>query len=74
MPPGFPAMADPEKLLRVNALGTVYINQEFSKYMKAGSVIVDISSNSAYMIPGFLAKKKTFTLADTDEDLFLKNV
>lgn len=40
--------------------------------MKAGSVIVDISSNSAYMIPGFLAKKKTFTLADTDEDLFLK--
>lgn len=67
-----PAMADPEKLLRVNALGTVYINQEFSKYMKAGSVIVDISSNSAYMIPGFLAKKKTFTLADTDEDLFLK--
>ena len=67
-----PAMADPEKLLRVNALGTVYINQEFSKYMKAGSVIVDISSNSAYMIPGFLANKKTFTLADTDEDLFLK--
>lgn len=69
-----PAMADPEKLLRVNALGTVYINQEFSKYMKAGSVLVDISSNSAYMIPGFLANKKTFTLADTDEDLFLKNV
>ncbi len=42
--------------------------------MKAGSVIVDISSNSAYMIPGFLAKKKTFTLADTDEDLFLKKM
>ena len=50
-----PAMAQPEQLIRVNALGTVYINQEFSKLMKAGSVIVDVSSNSAYMIPGLIA-------------------
>lgn len=42
-------MAKPEPLLRVNALGTVYINQEFSKVMPRGSVIVDISSNSAYI-------------------------
>ena len=42
-----PNMAKPEPLLRVNALGTVYINQEFSKVMPTGSVIVDISSNSA---------------------------
>ena len=27
---------------------TVYINQEFSKVMPRGSVIVDISSDSAY--------------------------
>ena len=69
-----PAMAKPEQLIRVNALGTVYINQEFSKLMKAGSVIVDVSSNSAYMIPGFLASKKTFALADQDEALFLKKI
>lgn len=69
-----PAMAEPEKLMRVNALGTVYVNEEFSKLMKAGSVIVDISSNSAYMIPDFLASKKTFALADKDEALFLKKV
>ena len=55
-----PAMAKPEQLIRVNALGTVYVNEEFSKLMKAGSVIVDISSNSAYILPGFLANKKTF--------------
>ena len=69
-----PAMAKPEQLIRVNALGTVYINQEFSKLMKAGSVIVDVSSNSAYMIPGFLANEKTFALADTNEELFVKKV
>ena len=69
-----PAMAKPEQLIRVNALGTVYINQEFSKLMKAGSVIVDVSSNSAYMIPGFLANEKTFALADKNEELFVKKV
>lgn len=67
-----PAMADPEKLLRVNALGTVYVNEEFSARMHPGSVIVDISSNSAYMIPGILANPKVFALADKDEALFLK--
>ena len=69
-----PAMAKPEQLIRVNALGTVYVNEEFSKLMKEGSVIVDVSSNSAYMIPGFLANKKTFALADTNEALFLKKI
>lgn len=69
-----PAMADPEKLIRVNALGTVYVNEEFSRYMEKGSVIVDISSNSAYMIPGFLASAKVFSLADKDENLFLKKI
>ena len=69
-----PAMAEPEMLMRVNALGTVYVNEEFSKLMNAGSVIVDVSSNSAYILPDFLASKKTFALADKDEDLFLKKV
>lgn len=69
-----PAMADPEKLIRVNALGTVYVNQEFSRFMHEGSVIVDVSSNSAYMIPGFLARKKTFMLADYDEERFLRKI
>ena len=69
-----PAMAEPEQLIRVNALGTVYVNEEFSKLMKAGSVIVDISSNSAYILPGFLANKKTFAIADKDEDMFVKKI
>ncbi|MBQ8640936.1 MAG: SDR family NAD(P)-dependent oxidoreductase [Clostridia bacterium] len=69
-----PAMAKPEQLMRVNALGTVYVNQEFSKRMPEGGVIVDISSNSAYMLPEFLANKKVFALAETDEALFLKKI
>ena len=63
-----------ESILRINALGTVYINQEFSKVMKKGSVIVDVSSNSAYILPSFIINKKIYKLAETDEDTFVKKL
>ncbi len=69
-----PGMAQAESIIRINALGTVYVNQEFAKVMQAGSVIVDVSSNSAYALPGFLASEKTYRLADTDEALFVKKM
>ena len=63
-----------ESILRINALGTVYINQEFSKLMQAGSVIVDVASNSAYVLPSFLISRRTFALAEVDEARFLKKL
>ena len=70
-----PAMkGTPEGILRINALGTVYINQEFSKVMNKGSVIVDVSSNSAYILPQFIIPKKAYPLAETNEELFLKKL
>ena len=70
-----PAMkGTPEGILRINALGTVYVNQEFSKVMKPGSVIVDVSSNSAYILPSFIIPKKVYPLAETDEEQFLKKI
>ena len=69
-----PNMAKPEQLIRVNALGTVYVNQEFRKVMTKGSVIVDISSNSAYALPSIMINKRTYRLAETDEDQFLKKL
>ena len=67
-----PAMnVNPETILRINALGTVYVNEEFSKLMNPGSVIVDVSSNSAYQLPGFMIPKKLYLLADTDEEKFV---
>lgn len=69
-----PAMVDGATLLRVNALGTVYVNQEFSKFMHEGSAICDISSNSSYLTPNFLLPTKYYPLAETDEELFMKKV
>lgn len=63
-----------ENILRINALGTVYVNQEFSQKMNQGSVIVDIASMSAYSTPNFLVPKKAYPLAETDEALFLKKI
>lgn len=67
-----PAMAEPEQLLRVNALGTVNVNQEFSKVMRPGSVIVDVSSNSAYVLPNFMVGKKSLRMAETDPEKFVQ--
>ena len=63
-----------ENILRINALGTVYVNQEFSKVMSAGSVIVDVSSNSAYILPSFIINTKIYSLAETDEAAFLSKL
>lgn len=63
-----------ENILRINALGTVYVNQEFSQKMNQGSVIVDIASMSAYSTPNFMIPKKAYPLAETDEALFLKKI
>ena len=69
-----PAQTNGEKLLRINALGTVYVNEEFSRLMNKGSVIVDISSNSAYSLPGFIIPKKAYPLAETDEEKFIAKI
>ncbi|MBQ8160320.1 MAG: SDR family NAD(P)-dependent oxidoreductase [Clostridia bacterium] len=67
-----PAMAKPEQLLRVNALGTVNVNQEFSKVMRPGSVIVDVSSNSAYVLPDFMVGKASLRRAEQDPEGFVR--
>ena len=69
-----PAMADPETIVRVNALGTVYVNEEFSKVMNPGSVIVDVASNSAYILPKIVISKKIYALADTNEEEFVRRM
>ena len=69
-----PTMADGEKILRVNGLGTVYVNQEFSRLMGKGSVILDVASNSAYAMPKSLLPRRAYPLAETDEEQFVKKV
>ncbi len=69
-----PSMAGPEAIIRINALGTVYVNTEFRKYMGPGGVIVDVASNSAYALPKMHMIQGTYELADKDEDKFVKRL
>ena len=64
----------PEVIIRINALGTVHVNQEFAKAMKKGSVILDVASMAAYQAPKFVIPRKVFPLAETDEELFVKKM
>ncbi len=67
-------MADRETIMRINALGTVYVNQEFYKVMNGG-VICDTASNSGYILPKIMMpSKKIFSLAISDEEQFVKKM
>ena len=70
----FTRRALPAVIAQGIALGTVYVNQEFSKVMKAGGVIVDVSSCEAYSLSAWDIPQKIYPLADTDEGLFLQSL
>lgn len=68
------SMGDRMSIIRINALGTVHINQEFYKVMQGGC-IVDIASDSGFMLPKILLPgKKTYELAITDGEKFLSKM
>ena len=69
-----PTMADAEKIIMVNAVGTKNVNMEFFKYMKDGGVIVDVASSSAYEAPGLLIKHQIFEEAEYNEDAFVRHM
>lgn len=68
------SMASREDILRINALGTVYVNQEFSRVMKGG-VICDFASNSGYILPRFLMpSERIYRMVLKNEEKFLRKM
>ena len=66
------AMGNPKKIISINALGTLHINQEFYEVMDNG-VICDIASNSSYILPKImLPSKRVFKLSLNNEEKFLR--
>lgn len=58
-----------EQIMRVNAFGAVYVNEEFSKYMTNGCFL-NVSSSTAYMMPEDRLPTQVFDLALTDIEKF----
>lgn len=68
------SMGNAETILRINALGTVYINQEFYKVMPEKSCILDVCSNSAYLLPRILIPERIYPLALSNETAFVEKM
>ncbi len=66
-----PHMADGDKILEVNALGTIHINEVFGGVMAENSCILNVASMAAYMIPEERTPKPLYALSLQDEAGFL---
>ena len=69
-----PHMDNALKIMEANALGTIYINEEFSKVMEVGSCIVDVASMSAYLTPKLIMPQGAYKFSLTDKTLFMKKM
>lgn len=69
-----PHMGDAETIMATNALGTIYINTEFSKVMGKGSCILDVSSMSAYLTPRLVMPRGLYKYALKDAGVFQRKI
>lgn len=61
---------DADKIFLIDAVGTVYANEELSKVMGEGSCILNVASMSAYMIPESSVPYQLYEAALNDSESF----
>ncbi|MEB3019640.1 SDR family oxidoreductase [[Mycobacterium] crassicus] len=66
-----PSMGDADYVMRTNAIGTLNVNEVFYDTAGEGSVIVNVASMAAHLLPEELIPARQFPLALTDEHAFL---
>jgi NAD(P)-dependent dehydrogenase (short-subunit alcohol dehydrogenase family) len=66
-----PSMGDAEYVMRTNAIGTLNVNEAFHEIARAGSVIVNVASMAAHLLPESIVPTAQFPHALQDEDSFM---
>lgn len=69
-----PNMGNAETIMKINALGTINVNNEFYKVMGEKSCIIDVSSMSAYLTPKMIMPTRLYKYSVTDPEVFMKKV
>ncbi|OBH78749.1 oxidoreductase [Mycobacterium scrofulaceum] len=69
-----PSMGDAERILRINALGTVHVNEAFLPLAREGFAIVNVASMAAHVFPRLFIPKRRFREALRNEDRFMAKV
>ncbi|MGC1507031.1 SDR family oxidoreductase [Ketobacter sp.] len=67
-----PQMANPEVIMRVNALGTIHITETALRHATEGFALINVASMAAHMMPALLIPKRAYALSFSDVDSFLK--
>jgi NAD(P)-dependent dehydrogenase (short-subunit alcohol dehydrogenase family) len=69
-----PSMGDAEFVMRINAIGTVNVNEGFFRVAGEGFAAVNVASMAAHMSPKLLIPTKLFAVALRDEDTFMSRM
>lgn len=69
-----PHMGDAEKIFTVNAMSTIYIDEEFSKVMNDGGSIINVASMAGHMLPPEKTPVEAYKLALTAPEDFLQTM
>lgn len=69
-----PHMGNAESIIKINALGTHLVDQAFKDIMNEGSVILNVSSMAAYMLPNMLLPRKHYTKIFENEAKFVEKL
>lgn len=67
-----PSMTDGTKIWIVNAMGTIYMAEAFTKVMKPGACICNFSSMSGDMLPDFQLVRSLHNIEAKNKDLYKK--
>ncbi|HEV7360478.1 MAG TPA: SDR family oxidoreductase, partial [Mycobacterium sp.] len=66
-----PSMGPADYIMRTNAIGTVNVNEAFHATAGEGSVIVNVASMAAHLMPAEMIPTEQFPLALQDADAFM---
>jgi NAD(P)-dependent dehydrogenase (short-subunit alcohol dehydrogenase family) len=69
-----PTMGDAEYVMRTNAIGTLNVNEVFYQTAGEGSVIVNVASMAAHLLPENMVPTKQFPQALSDEGAFMTDM
>jgi NAD(P)-dependent dehydrogenase (short-subunit alcohol dehydrogenase family) len=66
-----PSMAGPERIIAVNALGTVHVSEAFLPLAGKGFSLVNVASSAGHQTSGFPLPVRAYELARTDPEQFV---
>jgi len=69
-----PQMGKADLIMKINALGTIYITEAFLKVAKPESALINIASMAGYLIPGLILPKRAYKYAFSDQTKFFKKM